>query len=194
MAFGSILEGPNAEHLKPIVEQAMPFLFKLMHDQSVNVRDTAAWTIGRVCEIIPDAAVASTNLQPLLQALVTGLTAEPRVASNVCWAFSSLAEAAYETASQVRARFSDVSIRFLVNKYLLTRQRMVTNLIRTACPSSLSRLSRNCWRLRIDRMPPKPTSVRQLTKLSWKWSRTHPRIVTLLCKKLRWLSWSVFNR
>ncbi len=101
MAFGSILEGPDATQLKPIVEQAMPFLFKLMHDTSVNVRDTAAWTIGRVCEIIPDAAVAPPNLQPLLQALVTGLTAEPRVASNVCWAFSSLAEAAYETASQV---------------------------------------------------------------------------------------------
>ncbi|XP_057376341.1 importin subunit beta-1-like [Daphnia carinata] len=100
MAFGSILEGPDATQLKPIVEQAMPFLFKLMHDTSVNVRDTAAWTIGRVCEIIPDAAVAPPNLQPLLQALVTGLTAEPRVASNVCWAFSSLAEAAYETASQ----------------------------------------------------------------------------------------------
>ena len=100
MAFGSILEGPDPTQLKPIVEQAMPFLFKLMHDSSVNVRDTAAWTIGRVCEIIPDAAVAPPNLQPLLQALVAGLTAEPRVASNVCWAFSSLAEAAYETASQ----------------------------------------------------------------------------------------------
>lgn len=103
MAFGSILEGPDAGQLKPIVEQALPFLFKLMHDSSVNVRDTAAWTIGRVCEIIPDAAVAPPNLQPLLEALVLGLTSEPRVAANVCWAFSSLAEAAYETASQVLA-------------------------------------------------------------------------------------------
>lgn len=102
MAFGSILEGPDATQLKIVVEQALPFLFKLMHDPSVNVRDTAAWTIGRVCELIPDAAVAPTNLQQLLHALVTGLTAEPRVAANVCWAFSSLAEAAFETASQVR--------------------------------------------------------------------------------------------
>lgn len=99
MAFGSILEGPDASQLKPVVEQALPFLFKLMRDSSVNVRDTAAWTIGRVCEIIPDAAVSPGNLQPLLQALVLGLTSEPRVAANVCWAFSSLAEAAYETAA-----------------------------------------------------------------------------------------------
>ena len=38
------------------------------------------------------------TLQPLLEALVAGLASEPRVASNVCWAFSSLAEAAYENA------------------------------------------------------------------------------------------------
>ena len=36
--------------------------------------------------------------QHLLEALVTGLAAEPRVAANVCWAFTSLAEAAYEQA------------------------------------------------------------------------------------------------
>ena len=34
----------------------------------------------------------------MLEALVQGLSAEPRVASNVCWAFSSLADAAYEAA------------------------------------------------------------------------------------------------
>lgn len=34
----------------------------------------------------------------MLEALVGGLSAEPRVASNVCWAFTSLAEAAYEAA------------------------------------------------------------------------------------------------
>ena len=37
-------------------------------------------------------------LRPLLEALVTGLEAEPRVAVNVCWAFNSLAEAAYDAA------------------------------------------------------------------------------------------------
>lgn len=38
-----------------------------LNDVSVNV------------QIIPDAAVAPANLQPLFQALVTGLTAVPRV-------------------------------------------------------------------------------------------------------------------
>jgi len=98
MSFGSILEGPDPAQLKPLVEQAMPMLIELMKDGSVVVKDTAAWTIGRVCELIPEAAINPATLQPLLEALVIGLASEPRVASNVCWAFTSLADAAYEQA------------------------------------------------------------------------------------------------
>ena len=82
---GSILEGPNPENLKPIVEQAMPMLIELLKDPSVVVRDTAAWTVGRVCESLPEAVINEQYLNPLLHALVGGLDAEPRVASNVCW-------------------------------------------------------------------------------------------------------------
>lgn len=76
----------------------MNTLIKLMYDPSVVVRDTAAWTFGRVCEIIPEAAINETYLKSLLEAFVNGLKAEPRVAANVCWAFTGLAEAAYEAA------------------------------------------------------------------------------------------------
>lgn len=96
MAFGSILEGPDPTNLKPLVEQAMPMLIESMKDPSVAVKDTSAWTIGRVCELISDAAVNESYLPQLLEGLVLGLAAEPRVAANVCWAFTSLAEAAYE--------------------------------------------------------------------------------------------------
>jgi importin subunit beta-1 len=65
------------------------------------VKDTAAWTIGRVCELIPEAAINPASLQPLLEALVNGLASEPRVASNVCWAFTSLSDAAYVQADTV---------------------------------------------------------------------------------------------
>lgn len=98
MAFGSILEGPDPEQMKPIVEQAMPMVIELLKDPSVVVRDTAAWTVGRICEILPNSVLHEACLTPLLNALVEGLVAEPRVASNVCWAFSSLAEAAYDNA------------------------------------------------------------------------------------------------
>ena len=85
MFSGSILEGPNPENLKGIVEQAMPMLIQLLKDPSVVVRDTTAWTVGRVCEILPDAVIKEQYLKPLLEALVEGLSAEPRVAANVCW-------------------------------------------------------------------------------------------------------------
>ncbi|NXA55908.1 IMB1 protein, partial [Nothocercus julius] len=98
MAFGCILEGPEPNQLKPLVIQAMPTLIELMKDPSVVVRDTTAWTVGRICEMLPEAAINDIYLAPLLQCLIEGLSAEPRVASNVCWAFSSLAEAAYEAA------------------------------------------------------------------------------------------------
>ncbi|XP_012254098.1 importin subunit beta-1 isoform X2 [Athalia rosae] len=98
MAFGSILGGLEPNTLRPLVEQAMPTLIQLMYDNSVVVRDTAAWTFGRICEIIPEAAINETYLKPLLESLVNGLKAEPRVAANVCWAFTGLAEASYESA------------------------------------------------------------------------------------------------
>jgi len=98
MAFGSIIEGPTVEKLKPIVEQAMGMFIQLLKDSSVIVRDTAAWTIGRICEAVPEAVINDNTLQPLLEGLVIGLTAEPRVATNACWALSSIAIAAMDLA------------------------------------------------------------------------------------------------
>lgn len=51
MSFGSILGGLESQTLKPLVEQAIPTLIEAMYDRSVIVRDTAAWTFGRICEV-----------------------------------------------------------------------------------------------------------------------------------------------
>ncbi|KAG4072406.1 hypothetical protein HA402_004338 [Bradysia odoriphaga] len=98
MVFASILGGIEPQTLKPLVEQAMPKFIQLMYDQSVIVRDSAAWTFGRICEIIPEAAINDHYLKPMLEAFISGLKAEPRVAANVCWAFTGLSDAAYEAA------------------------------------------------------------------------------------------------
>ncbi|VDD79992.1 unnamed protein product [Mesocestoides corti] len=99
MSFGSILEGPNPTALKPLVVSAMPVIINMLGDQSPAVRDTTAWTLGRVCEVLPEVALSDDYLRPLLQGLLEGLQSEPRVAANVCWAFSNLADSAYEVAS-----------------------------------------------------------------------------------------------
>jgi len=48
MAFGSILEGPSTEQLTAIVDQGMMLFISLLKDESVVVRDTTAWAIGRL--------------------------------------------------------------------------------------------------------------------------------------------------
>ena len=83
--IGSILEGPDPEKMKPVVAEAMPALITLLRDQSAAVRDTAAWTIGRVCELLPDSALNPSFLVPLVEGLVHGLDDVPRVAANVAW-------------------------------------------------------------------------------------------------------------
>lgn len=98
MVFSSILGGLDSNTLKPLVEEAMPTLIQLMYDENVIVRDTTAWTFGRICEVIPQAVINEKFLEPLLQSLIQNLKREPRVASNVCWAFTGLSQAAYDTA------------------------------------------------------------------------------------------------
>ena len=56
-----------------------------MNDPTVQVQDTAAWTIGRVCDQIPEAALSEMCRDSLLLGLAAGLEKEPRVATNVCW-------------------------------------------------------------------------------------------------------------
>ena len=58
-------------------------------DDSVQVRDTAAWTLGRVCEQTPNVVLRENILMNLLMALASGLDREPRVATNVCWVSDS---------------------------------------------------------------------------------------------------------
>lgn len=65
--------------------QIPELLINLMNDPSVQVRDSVAWTIGRVCEHIPSAVLNDQYLLKLLEGLCTGLLGEPRVATNVCW-------------------------------------------------------------------------------------------------------------
>lgn len=60
-------------------------IIQLMQDSSMIVRDSAAWTVGRVCELLPDEAINPAYLHLLLTQMMSCLSAEPRVAANSCW-------------------------------------------------------------------------------------------------------------
>jgi len=128
MAFGCILEGPDADALKPVVLQAMPVLLGLMKDPSVVVRDSVAWTLSKICEQVPEAALDVANLDNLLNALMENLDSEPRVSTNVCWAFSSMAEAAFENVTSSSDEEPATYIlsgrfKFIVEKLIATAER-----------------------------------------------------------------------
>ncbi|KAJ1920173.1 karyopherin Kap95 [Mycoemilia scoparia] len=92
MAFGSILEGPQATVLAPLVSQALPVLIEMLGDQMVHVKDSAAWTLGRVCELLIECIQLDVHLHNLISALVNGLGDNPRIVSNCCWAIMNLTE------------------------------------------------------------------------------------------------------
>ncbi|ORZ20333.1 armadillo-type protein [Absidia repens] len=92
MAFGSILDGPSADMLAPLVDQALPTLITMMQDPVVNVKDTVAWTLGRVCELLPECIKHDVHLQNLVASLLQGLQDNPRIVGNCCWSLMNLAE------------------------------------------------------------------------------------------------------
>jgi importin subunit beta-1 len=153
MAFGCIMEGPEPKTMKPLAEDALPTLVSLMADENVVVRDTTAWALGRICEVVSEAPLNPLYLPSLLNALVAALQAEPRVASNACWALSSLAEAAFENAAENRTDDSkepetyalSAYFRPIVDKLLATTDRADGNQanLRPAAYEALMELIKN---------------------------------------------------
>lgn len=92
MAFGSILDGPEETILAPLVAQALPTLIEMMRDSSLHVRDTTAWTLGRISDVLVKTIKVDIHLPSLINALVSGLDESPRVVSNCCWSIMNLAE------------------------------------------------------------------------------------------------------
>ncbi|KAF7070886.1 hypothetical protein CFC21_076326, partial [Triticum aestivum] len=57
-AFGSILEGPSADKLTPLVNVALNFMLSaLVKDPNNHVKDTTAWTLGRIFEFLHGSAL-----------------------------------------------------------------------------------------------------------------------------------------
>ena len=91
-AFGAIMEGPKEVHLEPLVKQALPLLMEKLRDDAVQVRDSAAYAIGRISDLLPDAIDPQTELPALIEALFGGLSSNPKMAGSCCWALMNLAD------------------------------------------------------------------------------------------------------
>ncbi|KAM0713743.1 hypothetical protein Q7P37_010705 [Cladosporium fusiforme] len=90
-AFGAMMEGPDEATLDPLVKQALPVLIEMMNDQVVQVKDSVAFALGRVCEASYES-IDEENLTKLITALFGGLSSHPKMASSCCWALMNLAD------------------------------------------------------------------------------------------------------
>ncbi|CAH9111097.1 unnamed protein product [Cuscuta europaea] len=97
-AFGSILEGPSPEKLTPIVNVALNFMLTaLTKDPNSHVKDTTAWTLGRIFEFLHGSMLESTiftpaNCQQIITVLLHSMKDAPNVAEKACGALYFLAQ------------------------------------------------------------------------------------------------------
>ncbi len=118
VAFGSILEGPSSEKLHAIVGQGLPVFIHCLQDASAKVRESTAWTLGRICQF-RKSSISPEMLSPMINAL--GNTLEdrnPKVASQACFAVHNLAEACEEekdAQSNVISHFMTMMLQKLFN-------------------------------------------------------------------------------
>lgn len=91
-AFGAVMEGPEEKVLDPIIKRALLPLIGMMEDSSVHVKDSTAYSLGRITEACPGSIDEATHLEPLIQSLFSGLNNHPKMATSCCWALMNLAE------------------------------------------------------------------------------------------------------
>ncbi|XBW38306.1 hypothetical protein QEN19_003895 [Hanseniaspora menglaensis] len=91
MAFGCILDGPDSNELNNIVSQALQPILMLMENNSVQVKETVSWCIGRIIEFAMEA-IRSNDLPNIIQALLLGFKDHPKIITNCCWSLMNLIE------------------------------------------------------------------------------------------------------
>ncbi|XP_033508776.1 importin subunit beta-1-like [Nicotiana tomentosiformis] len=98
-AFGSILEGPSPDKLTLIVNVALNFmLIALTKDPYRHVKDTTAWSLGRIFEFLHGSTVETpiitpANCQQIVTVLLQSMKDAPNVAEKACGALYFLSQA-----------------------------------------------------------------------------------------------------
>ncbi|KAK4787871.1 hypothetical protein SAY86_011704 [Trapa natans] len=147
-AFGSILEGPSPDKLIPLVNVALNFMLTaLVKDPNNHVKDTTAWTLGRMFEFLHgstlDASIITpSNCQEIITVLLHSMKDVPNVAEKACGALYFLAQG-YEdmgpSASPLSPYFQDI----LQAIYAVTRREDAgESRLRTAAYETLNEVVR----------------------------------------------------
>ncbi|EFA76306.1 hypothetical protein PPL_10069 [Heterostelium album PN500] len=90
VALGAILEGPS--EFQGFLRDVIPVILNQLKDPNEMVKDTASWTLGRIC------AHQIDSVSELLQSILSGLLdatkdQSPKVAAHACWGIHNIATA-----------------------------------------------------------------------------------------------------
>ncbi|KAF9602487.1 hypothetical protein IFM89_028501 [Coptis chinensis] len=147
-AFGSILEGPSPDKLISIVNVALDFMLSaLMQDPNNHVKDTTAWTLGRVFEFLHGSTlqtpvITPANCQRIISVLIQSMKDAPNVAEKSCGALYFLAQG-YEdsgSSSPLTPFFQDIVQALLVVTH---REDAGESRLRTAAYEALNEVVRS---------------------------------------------------
>ncbi|GAV89095.1 IBN_N domain-containing protein/HEAT_EZ domain-containing protein, partial [Cephalotus follicularis] len=144
-AFGSILEGPSPEKLTPIVNVALSFMLSAFtKDPNNHVKDTTAWTLGRIFEFLHGSTVdtsiiTQTNCQQIITVLLQSMKDVPNVAEKACGALYFLAQGFEEVgqSSPLTPFFQEI-----VQSLLTVTHREEESRLRTAAYETLNEVVR----------------------------------------------------
>lgn len=92
MAFGSILDGPQRDQVKNLVGHALTPILNLITDENLQVKDTVAWCMGRIADLIIDAIDPVDHLPNVIAAIIQGLRDHGKVSTNCCWTLINIVE------------------------------------------------------------------------------------------------------
>lgn len=142
MAFGSILDGPSENRLKPYITQAMGHLLTAFQDTNVQVKSTSAWTIGVICELNFEGTLTEEMVIPLLTTISTALDDENMiVATQGCYVierFAIACEGMKENPTNPLSAFMQVLVTKLFT--IVTKQGWESNTVRTIALETMGSL------------------------------------------------------
>lgn len=145
-AFGSILEGPSPDKLTPIVNVALNFMLAaLTKDPSSHVKDTTAWTLGRIFEFLHGSTVETpiitpANCQQIITVLLQSMKDAPNVAEKACGALYFLAQGYEDVGASPMTPFFQEIVQSLLN--VTHREDAGDSRLRTAAYETLNEVVR----------------------------------------------------
>jgi len=159
LAFGAILEGPNAL-LQPLLVHALPTLIRHLKDPVTPVKDTTAWALGNILKLHHKTTL--NQAEPLVKNLCETLgDPSPRVASKACTALHNLAQAYEEEDDNPLAKHFVTVVRMLLlcadrpdshEEHLVTSAYESLNMVLDTAPDHLRDNLLQIVRLMLDRV------------------------------------------